>query len=407
MSVDQVRGAVLAAQGFGTAKQRQQPGTRSLLAAVRRLGLLQVDSVNVLARAHYLPLFSRLGAYDRDLLDAASGNAPRRLFEYWGHEASLIPVQTHPLLRWRMAYGHAWSGPHRVAKEQPQLVADVLAAVAQGGPMTAAQLERAVAGEHRRSQDYQWGWNWSDAKRALEYLFGCGEISTAGRDRSFTRRYDLTERVIPRQVLAQPTPEPADAVRALVAASARALAVATEADLRDYWRLPLDRTRTAVAELLEDGTLLPVAVPGWPTAYLHRDCRVPRSTTGNALLVGFDPLIWHRGRTERVFGMRYRIEIYTPAPRRAFGYYVLPYLHDGRLVARLDLKADRKAGVLSVRGAWSQREVAGDDHPEPGTFTADLAEHLRSLAHWLHLADVEVAPGRGDLLPRLAPLLRG
>lgn len=387
---------MLRAQGFGVRPGRP-PGARALLAAVRRLGLLQVDSVNVVARAHYLPLFSRLGPYDCSLLDQMSAQQPRRLFEYWGHEASLIPVETYPLLRWRMADGHAWSGPKRVAREQPQLVADVLAAVAESGPATAAQLERIVAGGSTKSQDYSWGWNWSDTKRALEYLFGCGEISTAGRDRSFTRRYDLAERVIPKQIRESPAPSRPESIRALVDIAARALAVATEGDLRDYWRLPAAEARAAVAQLQEDGALQPVSIPGWPTAYLHRDAIVPRTARGHGLLAPFDPLIWRRDRAERVFGMRYRVEIYVPAARREFGYYVLPYLHDGRLVARLDLKADRGAGTLVVRGGWSQNHLAGDAQAEAPTFLADLAHDLEEMARWLGLGGVSVLDDRGDL----------
>ena len=390
---------MLAAQGFGSPAGAGQPGARGLLATVRRLGLLQVDSVNVVARAHYLPLFSRLGPYDRDLLDRQSGRSPRRLFEYWGHEASLLPVESHPLLRWRMADGHAWSGPRRVAREQPRLVADVLAAVAEHGPLSAAQLERTIAGEHHRSRDYSWGWNWSDAKRALEYLFGCGEISTAGRDRTFTRLYDLTERVIPARILRLPTPPRSDAIRELVQVAARAMAVATESDLRDYWRLPVDATRTALAELVAAGVLLPATVPGWPAAFRHRDAAIPRTARGEGLLAPFDPLVWNRARAERVFAMRYRIEIYVPAERREFGYYVLPYLHRGRLVARVDLKADRSAGQLLVRGGWSQASVTGStaEHPPPAQFAADLLRSLESLASWLGLDAVALAGDRGDL----------
>ncbi len=371
-----------------------------MLATIRRLGLLQVDSVNVLVRAHYLPLFSRLGPYDRDLLDRLSDVAPRRLFEYWGHEASLIPVQTQPFLRWRMADGHAWSGPRRVAREQPGLVAEVLAAVADAGPLTTAQLERAVAGEHSRTRDYQWGWNWSDAKRALEYLFGCGVISTAGRDRTFARRYDLTERVIPPAILATPTPNRADSIRHLVQAAAKALAVATQADLRDYWRLSAADTAAAIGDLVELDVLRAVEVPGWPPAYRHRDAAVPRAGHGSGLLAPFDPLIWNRPRTERLFGMRYRLEIYTPAGRRQFGYYVLPYLHRGRLVARLDLKADRSSGRLLVRSGWSQHGLPADS-PPPASYAEDLAGDLADLAAWLGLETVSLADARGDLAAAL------
>ncbi len=406
LSPDRARAMALAAQGFRRAPPAPpRPGTRALLGEVRRLGLLQVDSVNVLARAHYLPLFSRLGGYDRDLLDRLSGRAPRRLFEYWGHEASLIPVETQPLLRWRMAEGHAWSGPRRVAQEQPQLIAEVLAAVGDLGPVTSAQLERSLEGEHRRSRDYQWGWNWSDAKRALEYLFGCGEISCAGRDATFTRLYDVTERVIPVHVLRRPTPDRADSIRALVDRACRAMGVATEADLRDYWRLPLAETRAAIAELVADAVLIPAAVAGWPLAWRHRDAAVPRSAHGDGLIAPFDPLIWNRARALRVFGMRYRIEIYVPAAKREFGYYVLPFLSRGRLVARLDLKADRAAGRLLVRGAWAQRPMLAEGSgstiaPPASELAAEVGRHLESLAAWLGLGSVSVGD-RGDLAPVL------
>jgi uncharacterized protein YcaQ len=408
LTPDQVRRAAVAAQGFGTggAPQQRRPGTRALLAAINRLGLLQVDSINVLARAHYLPVFSRLGPYDRDLLDRQSNRAPRRLFEYWGHEASLIPVHTQPLLRWRMADGHAWSGPRRVAEEQPQLVADVLAVVRERGPITTSELERMLVGDHRRSQDYRWGWNWSDAKRALEYLFGCGEISTAGRDRTFTRRYDLTERIIPADVLRTPAPDRRDSIRALVDGAARAMAVATPADLRDYWRLPAAPTAVAIDELVDAGRLVPVRVAQWPTAYRHASAVVPRTDRGTALLVPFDPLIWNRARVARLFGMRYRVEIYTPADRREFGYYVLPFLHDGRLVARVDLKADRAAGLLLVRGAWSERSLRAGAAADPETFVGALRQCLQELAGWLGLAEVSVVGERGDLTGTLQSQLR-
>ena len=400
LSREQVRSAVLAAQGFD-ASSGAAPGTRRLMSTIRRLGLLQVDSVSVLARAHYIPLFSRLGPYDRDALDRQSGHNPRRLFEYWGHEASLLPVETQPLLRWRMAEGHSWSGPRKVAADRPDLVAAVRETIAAIGPATTAQVETALAGAHTRSQDYHWGWNWSDAKRALEHLFWVGEISSAGRDRSFARRYDLTERVLPTAVLAAATPSRTDSIRALVEQASRAMAVATEADLRDYWRLPRADTRAALGELLEEGILAPVAVPGWPAALIHRDAVVPRSTRGEALLVAFDPLTWNRDRVERVFGMRYRIEIYVPASKREFGYYVLPYLYGGQLVARVDLKADRQAGVLRVRGAWSQRAVTADpQQPAPSDFAEALDRHLRRLATWLGLHAVAI-DRRGDLADSL------
>ena len=393
MTPDQARRAILAAQGFATSRFRDRsltgtdatPTARTLLSTIRRLGLLQIDSVNVLTRAHYLPLFSRLGAYDRQRLDDLAGRAPRRLFEYWGHEASLIPVESEPLLRHRMAQGWVWSGPRRVAEDQPELLARVLAAVGRHGPATAVELEAALGHDGPRTQDYHWGWNWSDVKRALEYLFGTGQITAAGRDRGFSRRYDLPSRVIPADVLTRPTPAPAEATTALIDIAARALGVATATDLSDYLRLSAKESRDAVESLVAAGRLEPVSVPGWPPAWRHATATVPRRVPGNAILAPFDPLIWRRERLERVFGMRYRVEIYVPRDRRQYGYYVLPFLRAGEMVARVDLKWDRAAGLLRVPGSWSEPEH------DPGEIAADLYQELVLLAGWLGARDIEVA----------------
>jgi uncharacterized protein YcaQ len=394
LTPQEARRAVLAAQGF------VGPFPRRVDAGLRRLGLLQIDSVNVLARAHYLPLFSRRGAYDRPALDALAVPAARRpvrAFEYWGHEASLLPVELQPLLRWRMASGDGWDGPARIARERPDVVALVRQQVRERGPVTAAAVEADLREHAGRSQDYGWGWNWSDAKRALEHLFWIGEITAAGRDAAFARRYDLTERVLPPEVLAVPTPDPHEAVRGLVLRSARAMGPATATELGDYYRVRPARARRAVAELVESGDLVPVVVPGWPAAYAPADLAVPRSAAGaTGLLAPFDPLIWHRPRTERVFGMRYTVEIYVPAHRRRFGYYVLPFLHRGRLRARVDLKSERSARRLLVQSAWG---------PPDAELVATLVDHLRQLASWLGLEDV-VHTGGGDLSPMVREALR-
>lgn len=387
MSPDEARRAVLRAQQFG-APPVERSATR-----LRRLGVLQIDSVNVLARAHYLPFFSRWGAYDRVTLDRLAGRAPRRAFEYWGHEAALLPVELHPLFRWRMATGHSWDGPARVARENPALIADVLRAVTDLGPCSAATIEAEFAQHQVKTQDYQWGWNWSDAKRALEHLFWIGAISSAGRDSSFARRYDVTERVLPAEILRAGTPTRSEAIAELVRQSAARLAVATAAELADYYRLPIGETRSAVAELVAAGDLVPVTVPGWPPVYAPPTVIVPSAVTASALLVPFDPLIWHRDRTERLFGMRYRIEIYTPAAKRQFGYYVLPFLWRGQLAARVDLKSDRKRGVLLVQGAYAERQPTAE-------LAAELRRHLELLAEWLGLSGVEVKT-RGDLSAQL------
>jgi uncharacterized protein YcaQ len=390
LSAAEARRAALAAQGFAAGRPAEPPGTRALLAMVNRIGLIQIDSVNVLARAHYLPLFSRLGPYEREALDRAAHYAPRRLFEYWGHEASLIPVTTQPLLRWRMerAAHEAWGGIRRIADERPELLERILEEVATRGPLRAGALEE--QGPRRREP---W-WSWSDVKRGLEFLFWSGRLTSARR-RNFERWYDLPERVLPPAVTATPTPPEDEAQRGLLRIAARALGVGTASDLRDYFRLPAADAADRIAELVEAGELVPVAVEGWrQQAYLDPGARIPRRVDAAALVGPFDSLIWERPRVERVFGFRYRIEIYVPAEQRVHGYYVLPFLLGDRLVARVDLKADRQAGTLRVQAA----------HAEPGA-PADTAEALHAelalLASWLGLEGVTVMD-RGDLAGALA-----
>ncbi|NJC68262.1 winged helix-turn-helix domain-containing protein [Planosporangium thailandense] len=404
LSLAQARRIALAAQGFADRRPTGTIDLRHLRRVVRRVGLLQMDSVNVLMRAHYMPLYSRLGPYPRDLLDRAAYRPPRELFEYWGHEASLIPVSLQPALRWRMAGGHAWGGVSRISRERPDLVRWVLDEVRTRGPLTAAEIEddAPVRREH-------WGWNWSDVKTALEALFWSGEVMAARRNGAWARVYDVPERVLPRAVLEAPTPAPADAQRDLVRVAARALGVAAEKDLRDYFRLPVAAARTAIGELVEAGELLPVTVEGWQQpAYLHPEARLPRRVHAATLVSPFDPLVWERGRTERLFGFRYRIEIYVPAAQRVHGYYVLPFLFGDRLVARVDLKADRPAGVLRVPAAWIEPTPtgrAGRGHPRPGEVAEALAAELRRLAGWLEL-DAVAAPEGGDFAAQLAAALR-
>jgi uncharacterized protein YcaQ len=385
VSLALARRIALATQGFG----RERPanvGLRDLGRTVARLGLHQIDSVNVLVRAHYLPAFSRLGLYDRGLIDRAAWGPKRarRLFEYWAHEASLMPLEMHPLLRWRMAQAErgeiGWGHLKAFAGERRPEAEAILERIRAEGPLAASDFE-----EGRGKGGW---WEWGDTKRALEWLFWAGRITTATRRASFERVYDLTERVIPRAILALPTPAEADAQRALVAKAAEALGIATETELRDYFRLKPEPARRSVAELVEEGVLRPVAVEGWTKpAFLHRDARRPRRIRGQALLAPFDPLVWERGRTERLFGFRYRIEIYTPAEKRVHGYYVLPFLLDEALVARVDLKADRQRSRLRV-----QRTTL-----EPGA-PAETGERLEKelglMARWLGLEAVE----RGRLL---------
>jgi uncharacterized protein YcaQ len=397
ISLAQARRIALAAQGFTDPRPAGPVTRRHLRRVVGRTGLLQIDSVNVLQRAHYLPAFSRLGAYPTDLLDRSAYRAPRDLFEYWGHEASLLPVALQPALRWRMAeaHVHAWGRMQRIARDSPDLVGWVLDEVRERGPITAAEIEEDVP----RPTTTQWGWNWSDAKAALEWLFWIGEVTTARRNSAFARVYDLTERVLPAAVVQTPTPSEAEALRALVEQSAASLGVAAEIELRDYFRLPVAGFKQALADLVEAGTLIPVTVRGWkPRAYLHAAARFPRKVDVATLLSPFDPLIWERARTERLFDFHYRIGIYTPPGQRVHGYYALPFLLGDRIVARVDLKADRKAGVLLVPGAWAE---PGHD---PGAVAERLAGALRELADWLGLGPI-AAPDTGDLAPALTAAL--
>ena len=386
----QARRIALSAQGFGDPRPAGVADMRSLRRVVGRTGLFQIDSVNVLTRAHYLPLFSRLGPYPVELLNRAAYSAPRRLFEYWGHEASLLPVHVQPLLRWRMADAEAvaWGNMAQVFRDRPEFVAQVRADVAAQGPISAGQMQDRHGGRTRKAGPW---WDWSHVKLALEYLFWAGEVTTAAR-RGFERMYDIPERVLPAQVLATPTPDRDQAQRELLMLAARSCGVATARDLRDYYRLPAADAKARLAELVEDGALLPVTVQGWrQPAYLHPQAKLPRKVDARALVAPFDPLVWERERTERIFGFRYRIEIYVPAHLRVHGYYVLPFLLGEDLVARVDLKADRQAGVLRVQSA----------HAEPGApqrTGRELAAELESMAGWLGLSAVSWA-GAAQLGP--------
>ncbi len=379
LSLKQARRIFLAAQGFG-ARHPEPVRAAHLRRTVDRLGLFQIDSVNVLARMHYLPAFSRLGGYDRALLerDAWGPKRHRRLFEYWAHEASLLPMDVHPLLRWRMARAErgeiGWQGLRRFAGERRGEAEAVLARIAAEGPLAASDFEKGRSG---------W-WEWGAAKQALEWLFWSGKITTATRRASFERVYDVPERVIPPDVLALPTPDAETAQQALIEHSARALGVATAVDLRDYFRLRPGEGDPAIAALEEAGVLVPVRVQGWSQkAWLHREARMPRRVPGAALLAPFDPLVWERSRTERLFGFRYRIEIYVPADKRTHGYFVLPFLLDEALVARVDLKADRQNGRLLAHRVTL----------EPGAPTETMERlglELDRMAAWLGLGEVRV-----------------
>jgi hypothetical protein len=376
----------LAAQGF-TDRPHAAATMKTLDRALSRTGVFQIDSVNVLQRAHFMPLFSRQGPYDVELLHRAAGSTPRRVVEYWAHEAAFMPVDLWPYMRHRMETAHtqAWGGPRRVATERPDLVAWVLDEVRAKGPMSARELE----GDLPRSKD-NWGWNWSLTKQALEFLFFAGEVTVARRNAQFERLYDVPERVLPAEVLAVPTPAPDQARRELVRRAARSHGIATAKCLRDYFRMPVEGFAQALDELVEEGELVPTQVEGWrQRAYRHRDAALPRSVQARALLSPFDPLVWERARTEQLFDFHYRIEIYVPAPQRVYGYYVLPFLLGDRIVARVDLKADRSRRELQVNGAFAEGGAPGDT-------VTELAEELTRLAGWLGLERVVVGE-RGDL----------
>jgi uncharacterized protein len=399
VSAAAARRIALAAQGFADPRPAGRVDARHIRRVIERVGILQLDSVNVFSRAHYLPVFSRLGPYPRELLDRLSahtaGPVRRELFEYWAHEASLVPVELQPFLRWRMARAddEAWGRMRTLARDAPHLVEDVLALVEAEGPIRAADVSGERAAHRAREM-----WDWHEGKVALEYLFWAGRV-TAARRINFERRYDLPERVLPPAVLAVETPTVAAAQRELVRVAARACGIATEPDLGDYFRLPRTESKARVAELVAAGELLPVEVEGWRApAYLWPEARRPRAIRARALLSPFDSLIWFRERTERLFGFRYRIEIYTPVERRIHGYYVLPFLLDEALVARVDLRSDRQAGVLRVQAAFAEEGVDRDQVAEA------LALELWSVAGWLGLDDVAVAE-RGDLAAALRSAL--
>jgi len=382
LSIAQARRIALAAQGFGSAR-RSRPGSTAIAAAVDRLGLLQIDSVNVFERSHYLPVFARLGGYDRQVLDRMTLRSGARYLEYWAHEAAFIPAEDRPLFQWRMDDFRA-----QFETREPgwfAAAADTLARlrseIGARGPLPASAFERDTP---RRSG---W-WQWDEVKRGLERLFATGELVAAGRQR-FERVYALPEQVLAPHLLDAAVPR-ADAIRTLLARSARAHGLGTERDLADYYRVPLSLARPAIRELLDAGELSEVNVDGWrKVAYLHRDARRPRNVEATALLSPFDPVVWERERALRLFNFHYRIEIYTPAAQRVYGYYSLPVLLDEALVGRVDLKNDRADRVLRVRSAWAE------DHAGDGTVER-IAHALRRAADWQALDGIEVED-RGNL----------
>ncbi|BBX03139.1 hypothetical protein BST36_04745 [Mycolicibacterium moriokaense] len=398
LTAAQARRIAVAAQGFAEPRPAGSVTRAHLRRLVSRIQVLQLDSVSVAVRAHYAPVFSRLGPYDRDVLDRAawshSARSPRLLVEYWAHEAALMAVDDWPLLRWRMReYTHGRWGTE-IVKKNPRLAEDIVAAVAELGPSTAGQIE-AHLGAEQRGRKGPW-WDRSETKWVTEALWSSGVLTTATRV-GFARHYDLTERVLPPEVVAREVDDE-EAVRQLTLRAAGALGVGTEADIRDYFRLGPKQSKPAIAKLVADGELETVDVDGWTApAYMPAGQKIPRRDRGTALLCPFDPLIFFRPRVERLWNFHYRIEIYTPAPKRQFGYYVWPFLLDGRLVGRVDLKADRAQGALNVVGAFAE------EGEQPARVAAALAPELQTMATWLGLGDVKVGR-RGDLSAPLARL---
>jgi uncharacterized protein YcaQ len=389
----------LGAQGFGRPRSAKRITAADILAMIDRLGVLQLDSVNVFCRSHYLPLYSRLGRYDRAELDRLAahtdGEICRQLIEYWGHEASLLPLKLYPLLRWRMERAdlEAWKPVIELARDRPDLIDQTLALVTDSGPIHASAT--AAPRTAWRPGDM---WNWHDGKTALEYLFYAGRVAAARRV-NFERIYDLPQRVLPQDLLAGPMIGEADAQRQLVRVAAAALGIASEPDLGDYFRLTRSDSRIRVAELVAAGELIAVDVEGWSApGYLWPAAARPPQIAARALLSPFDSLIWTRERAERLFEFRYHVEIYTPAAKRTYGYYVLPFLLGDALVARVDLKSDRKQRRLLVQGAFAEPQVKLNE------VASELAAELSDVADWLGLDGVDILP-HGDLAPALAGAL--
>lgn len=378
LSLEQARRIAVSAQGLDRAAPARAT-MRQFQGVIDRLGVIQIDSVNVLARAHLLPMFSRLGPYDVSLFDRAAKGTPPRLVEYWAHEAAMIPPSTFHLMQNRMTNTHPSRG--QFIQDNPELVDTVTDLITQRGAMTARQVHDELG--HTRGPKVHWGWNWTTSKLALEALFSAGKLVVARRNAHFERLYNLPERIL------GPIPEPVDPVDAateLIRIAARACGIGSVGCLADYFRMRTDSTKQAITTLLDTGELTPVTVKGWDRElYLHAEAAKPRRVAARALLAPFDPLVWERRRLLELFGMHYRIGIYTPAAKREHGYYVLPFLLGEQMVGRVDLKADRKAGVLrALQITWE---------PDPPPHAAvELEEELRLMATWLGLSDVAITP---------------
>jgi len=383
LSIADARRIALAAQGFDTARPKTKATQRHVDALIARLGVIQIDSVNVLVRSQELPLFARLGNHDRNAIPKAT--EAQKLFEYWGHEAALLPVDLHPLFRWKMNAARTGKVTHwgltSFYEENKAFVKRTLKHVTTNGPTTSRELST------RTEKKGTW-WDWDEAKVALEYLFLTGQLMSRGRGIDFARIYDTPERVLPQRVFDAATPSERDARKQLLVRSAIAQGVATASDLADYYRQKPAAVKPLIAELVEEGELRAVAVDGWTEkAFVHRDAKLPKQLHATALLSPFDSLVWCRPRNERLFNFHYRIEIYTPKEKRKFGYYVLPFMMDGEMVGRVDLKADRASGVLQAHSVHTEKGV------KRSSINDVLNTELRAMASWLQLDRVQI--GRG------------
>ncbi|MBE4719469.1 winged helix-turn-helix domain-containing protein [Pseudarthrobacter sp. AB1] len=396
LSLNQARRIALAAQRLDKGRPAGPVTLRTVGRTFARIQLVQIDSVNVLSRSHFLPFFSRLGNYDRNILQRMASSPPRRMMEYWAHEASFIrPEHFQDLRLWQK---RTWVGASDMDPELRDAVAGkILGALAKGRPMTAVELTANIGHVEDRRDD-NWGWNWNAVKRVLEDLFEAGTISAASRTEQFERKYTLTAKVLPRRLALEVTPNPVEAMHRLIDAAAQAHGIGTVKCFADYFRTPVKAAAASVDHLVSMGRLEPVAVVGWDRkVYVHAAAARPRRADGRALLSPFDSLVFERRRLEELFGFHYRIEIYTPSHLRRFGYYVLPFLLGETIVARVDLKADRAAGKLMVRSAY------GEPDAPPGT-AVELAAELELMAGWLELDDIVVSPV-GDLAESLTGAL--
>ncbi len=382
LSIVEARSLALAAQGFDKPRSKSKSSTADAVQVIRKLGVIQIDSVNVLVRSQELPLFSRLGDHDRNAISKATSQG--KIFEYWGHEAALLPVEIQPLFRWKMNAARTGKIKHwgltSFYADNKAFVNRILKYVEANGPVTARKLSTRT---QKRGVDKKTWWDWDEAKTALEYLFLTGQLMSCGRGTDFARVYDTPERVLPKKILQMPTLRETDARKELLVRSAIAQGVATASDLADYYRQKLAIVKPLIVELVEEGVLREVAVDGWQDkAFVHRNAKLPKQLHATALLSPFDSLVWCRPRNERLFNFHYRIEIYTPQAKRKFGYYVLPFMLNGEMVGRVDLKADRANSELLVQNVHTEKSV------KRSSINDALSIELLGLAGWLGLDSI-------------------